>query len=55
MPYYSQDTTFLEACLENNTKSNLYMDQVDFEPAQHWSATLLKADHHDSENGIIDR
>ncbi|KAF5742269.1 hypothetical protein HS088_TW09G00313 [Tripterygium wilfordii] len=42
--------TFLEACIENHTKSNLYMDQVDFEPAQHWSATILKADEHNSRN-----
>ncbi|KAJ7968536.1 trafficking protein particle complex subunit 13 [Quillaja saponaria] len=44
-----KETTFLEACLENHTKSNLFMDQVDFEPAQHWSATILKADEHHSE------
>lgn len=43
-----KETTYLEACLENNTKSNLYMDQVDFEPAPNWSATLLKPDDHDS-------
>ncbi|KAK9208445.1 hypothetical protein WN944_000800 [Citrus x changshan-huyou] len=36
--------SFLEACFENHTKSNLYMDQVEFEPAQNWSATMLKAD-----------
>ncbi|CAL5344955.1 unnamed protein product [Camellia sinensis] len=47
LPY--QETTFLEACIENHTKSNLYMDQVDFEPAQYWSATILKADDHQSE------
>ncbi|XP_031097785.1 trafficking protein particle complex subunit 13 [Ipomoea triloba] len=41
-----KETTFLEACIENNTKSNLYMDQVDFEPAQNWSATVLKPDDH---------
>ncbi|GAV74432.1 DUF974 domain-containing protein, partial [Cephalotus follicularis] len=40
------DTTFIEACIENHTKSNLYMDQVEFEPAQHWSATILVADEH---------
>ncbi|XVF25830.1 hypothetical protein REPUB_Repub13aG0247500 [Reevesia pubescens] len=39
-----KETTYLEACLENHTKSNLYMDQVEFEPAPHWSATILKAD-----------
>lgn len=44
-----KETTFLEACIENHTKSNLYMDQVDFEPAQYWSATILKADDHRSE------
>ncbi|KAI8525495.1 hypothetical protein RHMOL_Rhmol13G0234400 [Rhododendron molle] len=47
-----KETTFLEACIENHTKSNLYMDQVDFEPAQHWSATILKADQHHSENSL---
>ncbi|KAK1420092.1 hypothetical protein QVD17_21417 [Tagetes erecta] len=44
-----QETTFLETCLENNTKSNLFMDQVEFEPAPRWSATILKADVHHSE------
>lgn len=52
---YSQETTFLEACLENHTKSNLFMDQVEFEPAQHWTATLLKADGHHSENSGLTR
>ncbi|KAL8511987.1 hypothetical protein ACS0TY_018448 [Phlomoides rotata] len=41
-----KDTTFLEACIENHTKSHLYMDQVEFEPAQHWSAIVLKAADH---------
>ncbi|XP_021726418.1 trafficking protein particle complex subunit 13-like isoform X1 [Chenopodium quinoa] len=39
-----KDLTFLEACIENHTKSNLYMDQVEFQPAQHWGATVLTAD-----------
>ncbi|KAK3188021.1 hypothetical protein Dsin_027582 [Dipteronia sinensis] len=39
-----KETTFLEACIENHTKSNLYMDQVDFEPTQNWSATMVKGD-----------
>ncbi|XP_062162350.1 uncharacterized protein LOC133869389 [Alnus glutinosa] len=45
-----KETTFLEACIENHTKSNLFMDQVEFEPTQHWSATILKANEHDSDN-----
>ncbi|CAB4263481.1 unnamed protein product [Prunus armeniaca] len=32
-----------------HTKSNLFMDQVEFEPAQHWSANILKADEHHSD------
>ncbi|KAM7506092.1 hypothetical protein LguiB_004996 [Lonicera macranthoides] len=52
---FVQETTFLEACLENHTKSNLFMDQVEFEPAQHWTATLLKADGHHSENNGLTR
>uniref|UniRef100_A0A803LLE5 Trafficking protein particle complex subunit 13 n=1 Tax=Chenopodium quinoa TaxID=63459 RepID=A0A803LLE5_CHEQI len=40
----TKDLTFLEACIENHTKSNLYMDQVEFQPAQHWGATVLTAD-----------
>lgn len=37
----------MEASIENHTKSNLYMDQVDFEPAQNWNATVLRGvDHH---------
>ncbi|CAH1418976.1 unnamed protein product [Lactuca virosa] len=50
-----KDTTFLETCLENNTKSNLFMDQVEFEPASRWSATILKADVHHSEKGGFTR
>ncbi|XP_059438556.1 uncharacterized protein LOC132171290 isoform X1 [Corylus avellana] len=45
-----KETTFLEACIENHTKSNLFMDQVEFEPTQHWSATILKANEHESDN-----
>ncbi|KAL3325794.1 hypothetical protein AABB24_036827 [Solanum stoloniferum] len=42
-----KEITFLEASIENHTKSNLYMDQVDFEPAQNWNATILRGvDHH---------
>ncbi|KAI3439952.1 uncharacterized protein J3R85_004081 [Psidium guajava] len=44
-----KETTFLEACIENHTKSNLYMDQVEFEPAQYWGATILKADERQSD------
>ncbi|XP_043689514.1 probable trafficking protein particle complex subunit 13 homolog isoform X2 [Telopea speciosissima] len=44
-----KESTFLEACIENHTKSNLFMDQVEFEPAEHWSITVLKADEHSSE------
>ncbi|KAI3682924.1 hypothetical protein L1987_83312 [Smallanthus sonchifolius] len=50
-----KETTYLEACLENNTKSNLYMDQVDFEPASNWSAMLLKANSHHSEKSVSTR
>ncbi|XP_039000849.1 trafficking protein particle complex subunit 13-like [Hibiscus syriacus] len=39
-----KETICLEACIENHTKSNLFVDQVEFEPAPHWSATILKAD-----------
>jgi len=31
------------------------MDQVDFEPAQHYSATILKGDGHHSEKDIPTR
>ncbi|CAD5321693.1 unnamed protein product [Arabidopsis thaliana] len=37
-----KETTFLEACIENHTKANLFMDQVDFEPAKQWSAVRLQ-------------
>uniref|UniRef100_A0A5B7BS49 Putative trafficking protein particle complex subunit 13 n=1 Tax=Davidia involucrata TaxID=16924 RepID=A0A5B7BS49_DAVIN len=50
-----KETTFLEACIENNTKSNLHMDQVEFEPAQHWSATILKADDNHSGDSVLTR
>ncbi|XP_042062352.1 trafficking protein particle complex subunit 13-like isoform X2 [Salvia splendens] len=48
-----KDTTFLEACIENHTKSDLYMDQVEFEPAQYWSATVLRAEYHSSEPSSV--
>lgn len=48
-------TTLLEACIENHTKSNLYMDQVEFEPAQHWSATVLKSEDHCVEHNLLTR
>ncbi|KAF8672432.1 hypothetical protein HU200_049643 [Digitaria exilis] len=48
-----QDITYLEACIENHTKSNLYMDQVDFEPAQQWKATRLEADEHPAVKSAI--
>lgn len=50
-----KETTFLEACIENNTKSNLYMDQVDFEPAQNWVATVLRPDDHHLEDNLLVR
>ncbi|KAI3740959.1 hypothetical protein L2E82_31434 [Cichorium intybus] len=48
-----KEITYLEACLENNTKSNLYMDQVEFEPTPQWGEILLKADDHYSKNGVL--
>ncbi|KAH7568941.1 hypothetical protein JRO89_XS06G0077200 [Xanthoceras sorbifolium] len=50
-----KEITFLEACIENHTKSNLYMDQVEFEPSPNWSATMLKADEHLSDNSSQSR
>ncbi|XP_065878980.1 uncharacterized protein [Euphorbia lathyris] len=50
-----KETTFLEACIENHTKTNLYMDQVEFEPTQSWSAKLLKADEHQYEKNSLTR
>nr|GEX62120.1 hypothetical protein [Tanacetum cinerariifolium] len=50
-----KETTFLETCLENNTKANLFMDQVEFEPAPRWTATILKADIHHSKKGDLTR
>ncbi|XP_022720481.1 trafficking protein particle complex subunit 13-like isoform X2 [Durio zibethinus] len=46
-----KETTYLEACIENHTKSNLYMDQVEFDPAPHWSAIVLKVDSADDSTG----
>ncbi|GLT75091.1 hypothetical protein SLA2020_468410 [Shorea laevis] len=46
-----KENTYLEACIENHTKSNLYMDQVDFEPSQQWRiSTVLKADNHPADH-----
>lgn len=48
--FLSQDSTFLEACIENHTKSNLFMDQVDFEPSPNWNAEIINAEEHHSEH-----
>lgn len=48
--FLSQDSTFLEACIENHTKSNLFMDQVDFEPSPNWNAEIINADKRYSEH-----
>ncbi|KAG9140387.1 hypothetical protein Leryth_019608 [Lithospermum erythrorhizon] len=48
-----KEITLVEACIENHTKSNLFMDQVEFEPAQHWTATILKADDQDLGNNLL--
>ncbi|XP_010545059.1 PREDICTED: trafficking protein particle complex subunit 13 [Tarenaya hassleriana] len=48
-----KETTFLEACIENHTKSTLYMDQVDFEPAKQWSAVTLHADDNHSTEDFL--
>lgn len=50
-----KETTYLEACIENHTKTNLYMDQVEFEPAPNWSAKILKADEHKSKDNSPSR
>ncbi|KAJ8761592.1 hypothetical protein K2173_004368 [Erythroxylum novogranatense] len=50
-----KDITYLEACIENHTKTNLYMDQVEFEPAQHWAVKLLKADEDESRTDSLSR
>ncbi|CAO2823830.1 unnamed protein product [Amaranthus hypochondriacus] len=47
-----KDLTFLEACIENHTKANLYMDQVEFQPAQNWGAKMLTADMSLSEKNL---
>ncbi|KAL0535070.1 hypothetical protein IC582_029384 [Cucumis melo] len=45
-----KESTFLEACIENHTKANLFMDQVDFEPSPNWNAVIINADEHHSEH-----
>ncbi|CAN0852980.1 Mediator of RNA polymerase II transcription subunit 16 [Linum grandiflorum] len=50
-----KENTYLEACIENHTKANLYMDQVEFEPAQPWTAQVLKADDHPTDNDTVSR
>ncbi|KAL1226304.1 hypothetical protein V5N11_017771 [Cardamine amara subsp. amara] len=47
-----KETTFLEACIENHTKANLFMDQVDFEPAKQWSAVRLQNEDYHSTDGL---
>lgn len=42
-----QDSTFLEACIENHTKAHLFMDQVHFEPAPPWTVTVIQAGNED--------
>ncbi|CAI0468628.1 unnamed protein product [Linum tenue] len=50
-----KENTYLEACIENHTKANLYMDQVEFEPAQHWTAKVLKAEEELTGNDTASR
>ncbi|CAN1280728.1 Mediator of RNA polymerase II transcription subunit 16 [Linum perenne] len=50
-----KDNTYLEACIENHTKANLYMDQVEFEPAHPWTAQVLNADEEPAENDTVSR
>ncbi|KAK1266545.1 hypothetical protein QJS04_geneDACA000511 [Acorus gramineus] len=45
----TKGSTFLETCIENHTKSNLLMDQVEFEPAPNWTSIMLTADENLSE------
>ncbi|XP_031502860.1 uncharacterized protein LOC116265978 [Nymphaea colorata] len=50
-----KETTYLEACIENHTKSSLYMDQVDFEPSVQWTATTVGCDYDKPNAGPLSR
>lgn len=39
-----KESTFLEACIENHTKSHLFMDYVRFEPAPPWTMTVIEVE-----------
>lgn len=39
-----KENTFLEACIENHTKSHLFMDHVRFEPAPPWTVTVIQVE-----------
>jgi hypothetical protein len=40
-----QETTYLEACIENSTKSLLFLDHVRFEPQAPMTATVLEVEN----------
>ncbi|OAE28661.1 hypothetical protein AXG93_2865s1020 [Marchantia polymorpha subsp. ruderalis] len=39
-----KDTTYLEACIENNTRSHLFLDNVKFDPAPPFVVKILEPD-----------
>ena len=39
-----QDCTFLEACIENNSKTALFLDRVNFEPSPAWQASKVEGE-----------
>ncbi|KAL3677934.1 hypothetical protein R1sor_020890 [Riccia sorocarpa] len=44
-----KDTTYLEACIENNTRSHLFLDNVKFDPAPPFSIKVLEPDVEDKD------
>ncbi|KAJ7548624.1 hypothetical protein O6H91_07G019900 [Diphasiastrum complanatum] len=46
----TKDITYLEACIENQTKSQLFMDHVRFDPTPPWTVAVLGVDNDANES-----
>lgn len=51
-----QDVTYLEACIENNTKSHLFLEYVKFDAAAPLTANILEPEEDpkdDVDSGLL--
>lgn len=47
--YFLQDTTYLEACIENSTKSLLFLDHVRFDPQPPMTVSVLEVESNEND------